>query len=167
MGPDLRVQILFDVPAMHHAAIQVECAPGPHYGLCILRKNLIHRREDLPPVAFLLSQLRLSGAGQRVDFGAAAILQFLPSAFDPAFLRQPVQCGKQGTWTDHENVFCDLRDAVRYADAMQRSRLQRAQNEQIQSSLQKFRFCHGVMISTFDIACQHDPADETGSPYVL
>src|SRR5450432_805740 len=107
-------------------------------GLRLHGQHLVYCRKHLPPIALLLRELGAAGPCQGVESGPAPVFEFPPFPRNPTFLRQPVQGGEEGTGAHHENPMRYLLDAVRNADPVQWSKLDRSENEEIQSSLQKF-----------------------------
>jgi len=115
----------------------------------------MHGREHLLPIALLFGKLRAAGAGEGIDLDAAPVALLAPFAGDPVLLRQAVQRGEEGTGADYKNAPRYLFDAIGNGDAVQRTKLQRAEDEQVERPLQKFSLGHGMIISAVDIGCQY------------
>src|SRR6266852_6390145 len=97
-------------------------------------------RREVPPAR----------GGQAVKFCAPVICGSSPFGFDPSFLQEPLERRVERAVLDLENVLRGLLDELGDAVAMHRPPAKRAQDEQVQGSLQEIEpfvgrefGCHG------------------------
>jgi len=86
---------------------------------------------------------------------APAQLRDAPFGFDPALMFQPVKRRIERALVNLQDFFGNLLDAFRDCPAMQRTGLQRPENQEIESTLQEI---HGVECrhhdASVDVGCQ-------------
>src|SRR5712692_5356808 len=113
-------------------------------------ENARDRFSNPLPTGMLRREMPPARGGQAVKFCAPVICGSSPFAFDPSFLQEPLERGIERAVLDLENVLRGLLDELGDAVAVHRPPAKRAQDEQVQGSLQEVEpfvgrefGCHG------------------------
>src|ERR1700679_1401191 len=96
-----------------------------------------HGGDDLLPLLGFLAELALAGFGEAIKLGAAIVLGLAPEGGEPAGLLQAMQGGEGRAGFDLKCAAGDLVNAARDTEAMQLTRLERLEDEQIKRSLEQ------------------------------
>ena len=92
-------------------------------------ENLADGRDDAFPEPALRGQFAATGCGQPIRLDPSSLLVDVPVTVDPAFELEPVQRGEQRAGLDDERAAGHLADALGNADAVERLKVERAQDQ--------------------------------------